>query len=343
MSNLLDEVTEAGEFIEEITNNIEQYKLFEGEEFAEIGSGVAATSDVDLQGDQIAMQTLASMVDRFSENVVWMQAEHSPLIQPVGRVIAVQLFYSPLSRCYFVVVVFGNYNPKKHASFKSIGIDVERLPVTDECVRTVNSSAAGARIVYNPHEINPEIIAGLLEDRPQIVNIHPVIAFRKAIDPLTILQISLSYWFLTSNPFSKSLLNRLGEKTADQVIEFSRWVKDKVITEVTRLTSERVMFVFTSAYKGCHVEFVIASKDAKVLINATESVSDAACSAMVLVDKIEHLEPTKLVYDFDLKIEKWLPRYAATKLAGIISDRPTLIALDKYKGLSIGGIVTRDE
>lgn len=154
------------------------------------------------------------------------------------------------------------------------------------------------------------------------------------------MEIATSLWLLTSNPFSKAFLTRFGERAADQVIDFLGWIKEKVVYTIEQHTNERVLFKFTTPYKGCQAKFVIASKDAELLIRATDSVNEAARSAIALIDRIEHLEPNKLVYEFDLTIKQWLPRHAATKKAGVISDRPALIAVDKYKGFSIGGSAT---
>jgi hypothetical protein len=63
---------------------------------------------------------------------------------------------------------------------------------------------------------------------------------------------------------------------------------------------------------------------------------------LALIDRLESLELHRLIYEFDLTTRKWLPLHATSKTAGVISDRPYLIALDQMKGLSIGG-VTSDE
>jgi len=98
-----------------------------------------------------------------------------------------------------------------------------------------------------------------------------------------------------------------------------------------------VLLSFETEYKECEVAFIITSRDSTQLklIKAIELVNEAACSAITLINRIEHLKPTKLIYEFDLEIEQWLPRHAITKEKGIISDHPLLIALDKYKGFSV--------
>jgi hypothetical protein len=46
--------------------------------------------------------------------------------------------------------------------------------------------------------------------------------------------------------------------------------------------------------------------------------------------------------NLNIKTRQWLPLHATSKKAGVISDRPYLIAIDQIKGISVGGITSED-
>jgi len=49
----------------------------------------------------------------------------------------------------------------------------------------------------------------------------------------------------------------------------------------------------------------------------------------------------RVSYLFDhKKTKEWLPLYAVTRRAGVISDRPYLISAERYHGFSLGGRAT---
>jgi hypothetical protein len=119
------------------------------------------------------------------------------------------------------------------------------------------------------------------------------------------------------------------------------WLKEVVVKKIHETRKKKkTLFEFQTKYKNCNVEFVIdETEDITKYKKAIDSISSAARSAICLIDQLEKLEPRLLIYEFDIKNEDWIPIHAATKKRGIISDKPKLIALEKYKGLSPGGII----
>lgn len=338
MNELFKEVPEAEKFCNEIIKNIDKYKLYPGECFKQYTIGVISTSSIDLHGDRVTPKALYSMEKQINERGIWQCVEHNPLIQPIGRSIATKVFYAPKSNIYFLAFVGGHYDIKKISSFKDLGIDLNEI--TDEEL-DVSASTEGyqAKIAFNPHEIKSSIIQGILDGCPTIVDKKPEITFRKAADPITIIKVVSAVWLLTSNPFSKKFLERFGEKTADEVIKFFEWLRKKVIMQVSKLKNKKVLFEFDVPHKGCRIEFVIASKEINKLNKAVDTVNSAVKRAIKLVDRIQHLEIETLVYEFDLNNEQWYPLHAATRKKGVISERPVLVALERYKGMSISGVV----
>lgn len=108
--NLWDEVPEAKLFGKSIEDNIQSYKLYPTEEFADLWFGSLATSSLDLQGEAFTPKSLEAFVQRMKEEILWIGAHHDPLIQPYGRVISAKVFYAPKSQmavpcCLMVRVV----------------------------------------------------------------------------------------------------------------------------------------------------------------------------------------------------------------------------------------------
>jgi hypothetical protein len=175
----------------------------------------------------------------------------------------------------------------------------------------------------------------MLRDAPPGVEREPSLVGRKCADPITIVAVTASAWLVSSNPFSKKFLEVLGEQSARTAIEFLSWLKHKVIAEIAKLQRE-CLFVLEIPEDGYTVEFVVASKEAAVLISAIDSVQSAVLSSMALSAKLKHTGLEKLVYEYDLSAKQWVPIYATTRLAGVIANRPSLMALDRINGLSLG-------
>lgn len=336
MSELWIDVPEAQKFCDEVEQNIERYRLFEGENFEKIIQGIAATSSVDTQGESFSLSALKEMAENINTYGLWQCAEHNPLIPPIGRIFAAKVFYSPREKVHFIVIVGGVYSCEKFPNFNDLGFKKE---IDDDSDFEYNESEDGhqAKIAFNPHEINKDIIKEILENKPELLEDDPDVYFRKAADPISIFTIISTVWLITANPFSKKFLERCGERAADEVIEYLGWIKNQVITKVSQVSKERILFEFEVPYKGCRVEFVIDSKETDKLIKAVDSVNIAAKASVKLIDQLEKYEIESLVYEFDLGSEVWVPRHAATRKIGVISDKPTLIAIDRYNGFSISG------
>lgn len=339
--NLWDETPEAKLFGESIANNIQNHKLYPTEEFADLWFGSLATSGVDLQGEAFTPQSLESFAHRIKEETLWIGAHHDPLIQPYGRVISAKVFYAPKSQLYFVAAVIGLHDPKMLQKFEDLGIDLTTVLI-DDISDVPRSENEQIQLAFSPHEIERAIINELLADAPDIVEKQPIRSLRKSAEPITILSIFASIWLLTNNPFSKKFLERYGEKAADGSLVFFSWLSEKVFRKLSNLRNKRVLFEFISEYKGCRVQFVIASADTSILCEASNSIFDAGHSAVALIDRLESLGLQRLIYEFDINARKWLPLHATSKVAGVISDKPYLIALDQMKGFSVGGFTSED-
>ena len=95
--SLLNETPDAVTFVREVLENVERYKLFDGETFCRVDSAILASAGVDSHGQVISIKDLAAFVSNAENEIVWGGAEHNPLIQPIGRVLAMKVFTSPVS------------------------------------------------------------------------------------------------------------------------------------------------------------------------------------------------------------------------------------------------------
>ena len=319
-------------------SNPDGYRRYPEEEFAELRPAIFATSLVDRQNRDVARpEALESMAEQINEKSLWMMSEHNPRIPPLGRILCARRFHARQSGVYFVAGVCGFYDPERVRSFTpKPAWDLSQLTAnsSDEIIAPVTTELV--RLAVNPHELPSGVIEEMLRDAPSIVERDASLVGRKSADPMPIVAVIASAWLLTSNPFSKKVLEVLGEQSARTAIEFASWIKNKVISEIAKLQRE-CLFVLQIPNDSCTVEFVVPSNNTAILIAAIDSVQPAVISSMALAAKLSHTDLEKLVYEYDLAAKQWIPIYAATRLAGVISNRPALMALDRISGLSVGG------
>lgn len=341
MKTLIEKVPRAMEYCKQVVENIEKYKMFPEEEFEQIISGVLSTTEEDTQGDKMAKEALYSMAKSIKENIVWQRVEHNPLIQPIGRTIAAEVFPIPKSNEYFLAGILGIYSMANIPRFCDFGVDLKKDFQEENIDFKIDFSKPQAKLSINPINFDKKTIDEMLSTKPNLVENEIILEVRKAAEPIEIVKIFVAIYLLMQNPFSKKFLEVFGEEAAKSVISFLGWVKEKVVKKVHEVRKKKkTLFEFQSKYKNCNVEFVIdETEDIIKYIKAIDSISFAARSAIYLIDQLEKYEPQLLIYEFDMKNEDWNPIHAATKKRGIISDKPKLIALEKYKGLSPGGIV----
>lgn len=335
MSDLFDETPEARAFCESVMADIDAYRLFEDERFTKLLAGVLSTTAPDKHGELIDVDELQRLVSQTSSRVIWSSAQHDPLIQTAGRLIASRLFYAPVSRIHFIAIVAGFYDPTKLRSFSDV--NTVPAPPHERCsVPADEACLSRVQVVYSRHEIPASFIEELLKDAPSIVTREPELAFRKAAAPLPILELAIPAALLF-NPFSQKFLGRLGEKAADGLVELIKWVSTTVAKRIALLRKDRVVLVFSIVHRGCDISLVVDSRDETVLAVAAQSLGDGIASAIELSERLEHLQMDRLVYEFAIKEAVWKPLHGASRRIGVISDRPILSALDNVKGFSIAG------
>lgn len=341
MKTLIEKVPRAMEYCKRVVENIEKYKMFPGEEFEQIISGVLSTTEEDTQGDKMAKEDLYSMAKRIKENIVWQRVEHNPLIQPIGRTIDAEVFPIPKSNEYFLAGILGIYSMANIPRFCELDVGLKKDFQEENYDFKIDFSEPQVKLSISPINFGKKILDEMLSTKPNLVENEIILEVRKAADPIEIVKLYAAIYLLIQNPFSKKFLETFGEEAAKSVISFLGWVKEEVVKKVHEVRKKKkTLLEFQSKYKNCNIEFVIdETEDTAKYKKAIDSISYAARSAICLIDQLENLEPQLLIYEFDIKNEDWIPIHAATKKRGIISDKPKLIALEKYKGLSLGGVI----
>jgi len=348
-TSLMDEVPEAQDFLQEVLGNIDQYSVIGDEPVADYIQGILATTSIDAQGEAFGQEALEALVTMVNTQGLWMTVAHDPLIHPQGRFFAAKMFYAPHSRTHFVVGVGGLYDSSKLKRFADFGIEtLTHGAILEPEPELEPDSESGTdpmliTIGANPHEIDFAVLEDLLSDAPPSVSREIETHFRKSLDTLlTILTFVIPIAALAKSPFFKKYQEQLATPAAEATLDALRWLKEKVVAVVASKANRRLLYHFSSPYKGSELGFYIDSNDPSVAIAAIDSVVGAAHLAMKL---IEHLQPygvERVAYVFDHRKSKaWLPLYAVTRNAGVITDQPQLISMERFRGLSLGGSAER--
>jgi hypothetical protein len=345
MTDLLDDCPEAYQFCKSVAANLHDYRMFPDEKFATVTMGVLASDSVDSQSERFPPAALEAMVEHVEKEGLWSLCDHDPTIHPIGRLVAAKLFFAARSKTWFVAGVMGAYDSRTLPTFKEAGIDCVSLgthtmqsdfvlsPELDDDEFAVRIGASVSEL-----DLMPEISAAAAA----FPNARLERTFRKALDPLSIVTVSVSIWVLSQTPFLKKYQERLGEKAADATLSFLEWLKTHVAIPIFRKAQRRTLLELAAEHHGCLVQFLIDSTDCADVTAALDGVERAAGNAISLLQHLKHLRPQKLVYLYDASARQWFPLHAATRELGVITDRPTLIALEKYRGFSLGGASGKD-
>ncbi len=326
--SLIDEVPEAKEFCDSVVASVDERKLFDGEEFADLKFAVLSTTGVDSQREVVPLGELEKMAAEINCHSLgsWIGADHDPLIQTTGRIIAAKVFHEPHRDMHFSAAVIGIYDAAKAKSFRDVGVDLTAIQ-SESAVEPVARGMGRVQLAFSPYEFSSREVDTLLADAPEPIDRRPVRSVRKALDPLVILGILVTLDFLAS--FRK----RLAENAADAV---TAWFS-RMFEAIKRSPKPRVLLVYYTEHHGCQIQFVCDSKDPAVLSDAWDSIDQAAASALAVLDKLRDAEIVKLVYAFDTQQRRWMARHATAHQLGVICDEPTDVDFGSRMSMSFGG------
>jgi hypothetical protein len=129
-------------------------------------------------------------------------------------------------------------------------------------------------------------------------------------------------------------MEKWGEEAAKQSIAFAKWLGNSVAGKLRN----KDKILLQSLVGSCTVDFVIDFAEAEAVVNATTQAMQHGSRAAALVEALAKYCPLRVVFAYDQKAAKWFPKFAVTRLGGVITDQPWLIAIDVSRGgLSLGG------
>lgn len=342
--DLIDDAPNAKVFVDEVISNINKYRLWPEEQFINLFSCVMATTGQDTQGECFSLEALKSFVRSTHDEPIWIGAHHDPLIQPLGRSIASQIFYSKSREMHFILAVIGQYDVAAIPSFKGAGIEmgvstisppIEKLELRESDIITISRS---------PFEIEESELMKLLDNAPEAVSRIPRRAFRKSAEiPTAILELIVPLQYLAgayialNNPFSTKALEVLGDSAGKKIIEFMAWLRTNVVDAVKQLRGKKKLLQIRFNLDGVWIQFVVAYTDSVSFVKAVDTLPDGFAAAQRLVERMKSLDPHRITFEYDSNLNRWLPLHATTRKRGVICDRPIIIMLSELKGMSIGG------
>ncbi|MBI2566065.1 MAG: hypothetical protein HYV63_03380 [Candidatus Schekmanbacteria bacterium] len=338
MVDVWDDVPEAKEFCESIARNIEQHKAFAHEELEHFTLGILASTAVDAHHEAFSLGALEQAERTINSGELWMNVMHDPLIQPGGRAIGAKVFYSPRTDTHILAGVAGVYKVEKLPTFADVGITADILAAAESAVQLEpddKDKVPPLTLGFSPQEIDESVIIDALAHTPPELDIRAERHFRKALDPLTIVSLcaSVSFFlrgvsYVLKTPLAEECQRELGKQLV-------KWLKEHVFPKLFQ--KKRTLFEFVAEHNGCRVQLVTPAEKPGVLAEAADHAMDGIRSAVAMLDAFKHLEFKKLIYEWDENTKRWYPLHAATAKAGVISNRPQLIAMEQMKGFSLAG------
>lgn len=339
MIDLIKEVQEAQSFVTQTKKEIQKFFKFENEEFERIDAGVLSLTTKDSQGDAPSLSNLEEMKKHINNGILFINNNHDPEIQPIGRALHSEIFYSEELKAHFIVGLIGLYNTSSFKSFKTLGINLNEFESDDNYILDfAGLPYFQAQFGFDPHEIPKNVVDEIMLNRPVCVSGKVMPIFMKGDIEKSFIEIFLTTWLACTNPYSKTVLEEFGKRTVAAVCDFLSFLKTKSFDAIQKLTTEDKLQIFKFHTGTTRYSFILNTNDLNNQREAIDSLSNASNAAMKLVSKIPDSEVSECVYKFDNSLNKWMPFYVISGKYGVIIDSPTLISLDSLPtGISIAG------
>lgn len=288
--------------------------------------GVVSTNKVDIHGDQMSLEALKSTEIAINKHGLPLNAHHDPRIATFGRTLAAKMLTSRDGEKNYVFAVIATYSKSFYRPFPT-----EMSALNSGYIPTETDVSFGdVEIEYSNIELDEDIITSALANAPEFVATKPHIAVRKAADPVTILSIAIPASIAL--PFLTGYFNKLGEQTANHQERFASWLVNSIVKKVNK----RVLYNFNTPYRGCLVEFIIETNSPVLIKDSINQITDASNNAKKLIDNLIDESPKRLVYVYHNDDQMWVPEHVTLGSGQVLTDRPYLMSMEEFGGLSIG-------
>ena len=302
----------------------EVIKTHGNEDFEDYLCAVISTDQVDTHGHCLTINALKKAETSINSKGLPLNAHHDPRIPPFGKTIAAKLITSRDGTKNFLFGVLATFKKEFYKPFPEIPHN------SSYCAKISDFLTEPVEIEFSDVEIDDSIIMGAVDAAPDFVASKVIKVARKAADPITILSFAIPGFIVY--PFIKSYMSALGKDAAELQKRFISWVIESFAKKLKR----RVLYSFKSPYRGCQVDFVVETDKPQHLTTALETVQKTGITAQYLIDYLIDKEPVELVYIYDIDTENWIPSYLKTAKGEISTDKPYLMSLEQFGGVSIG-------
>lgn len=313
------------------------YLLFPQEKFQATAAGILSSTATDGHGLTLAAEHMRRFAAQIMARPFWLYSQHDPATQAIGRLLVARVIEDKEAGLHVLAGVMGLYEPSSLPRLS----DVTRGTSGDAAIADAIDEPMGAgpvRVGFSPDEIPVDLVEAALSERPQIVSESWVRQYRKAADPITVLEVFVGAWLLLSNPFSKKVLERLGTEAGDEAAksaaEFYAWLKGKLLASVSALSGERRRFVVTTKYRGVRVRYVVSTFAADAA-SAVDVLRNVGTTTFPVVDSLLPLGPMTVTFVFDPRTGEWVAKHATTSSRGVLCDAPAPFDPKEFKALSI--------
>ena len=323
------------EYCKEIRKNLDILKLYPEEIFSEYLDCVYMSTNLDSQGENLPFEFLEEFVKNVKNKQFYILVEHDITHPPVGRVLDCKIYFDTETKEHYIIGVTGLFNQNKLLTLNSVDIDKHRN-LQFAKLSTIQPSF-NVVLGLNSLALNKEDYYGLIDTLPSFVPREIEDMLQKGAEIPTNIELYTSIFLLLANPFSKKLLEVYGESAANKIKEYYSYLKKYFFVQLLNKDYNKVIATIESGYNNCEVYFSIIPKENDKINIAVETINQAAESACKMIDNLQYLSPIKLCFLFNDATSQWQPEYIVTKKVGVIVDKPQVIALEKYQGLSISG------
>ena len=288
--------------------------------------GVVSTDEVDTHGDKMSLKALKSTEIAINTHGLPLNAHHDPRIATFGRTLAAKMLTSRDGEKNYVFAVIATYSKSFYRPFPT-----EMSALNSSYIPTeADVSFGNVEIEYSNIELDKYVITSALANAPEFVTTKPHIAVRKAADPVTILSIAIPASIAL--PFLTGYFNKLGEKAVSHQERFVSWLINSIVKRVNK----RILYNFNTPYRGCMVEFIIETNSPVLIKSSINQIKDASHNAKQLIDNLVDESPKRLVYVYHNDDQMWVPEHVTLGSGQVLTDRPYLMSMEGFGGLSIG-------
>ena len=173
---------------------------------------IMATTHVDAHGDKMSLEALQSMARQVKERYIPININHDIRYPPVGRIVSAEII--KLSDGEYALLGTAEVFDESDTLESLVG-DGRRIKVIDEDIETIS-------VFYDRTFLHEREGEELIRELTKISSEKPVVTFKKALEPISVLVIAAGVFILGSiaEGFFKKLGSDLYDKLRDTLTKY---------------------------------------------------------------------------------------------------------------------------